>query len=129
MTDSTIPAEHLLALYDYNKSRRDAYKEKAYTILGSKCSLCGSADTLRHRFIDPCHPLAGRYQTNPVTLFRRICHEPELQNDLYLICRECRIGCRGAMQHQDGDATPGHKPLEILNQKEEPNGQYRSTCL
>jgi hypothetical protein len=122
MTVSRIPAEHLRALYDYNKARREAYKEQAYMILGAKCSLCGSTDTLRHRFVDEFDPRANQYRTNPITLFRRICIEPELRNDLYLICRECRIALSAATTRKNCNPTPGYKPLDKPSTKGEFNG-------
>ncbi len=91
MKVSRIPAEHLIALYDHYKDRRAALKEDAYKLLGGKCSLCDSSESLRHRFIDPSHPLAYRYRTNPGTFYRRICLEPELRKDIFLICRDCRL--------------------------------------
>lgn len=122
MKVSRIPAEHLVALYDHYKDRRAAYRKEAYQILGDKCSLCGSTESLRHRFNNPCDPRASQYRTNPVTLFRRICLELKLRKELYLICRECRIAHGGATSSNSGDLTPVQNPLDNPSTEGELNG-------
>jgi hypothetical protein len=123
MAVSHIPAEHLVALYDHNKNRRIEYQQEAYRILGGKCSLCGSSNILRHRFIDPLHPLANRYRTNPVTLFRRICMDLDLRNDLRLICRECRLALHRTNPKNAGDVTPNQKSLDKTTMEGKTNGR------
>jgi hypothetical protein len=86
-----IPANYRIALYDHSKKRRLAYKQEAYEILGNRCQLCGSSQSLSHRFNDINNPLKERYRTNPATLFRRICLEPTLRGELHLLCRGCRL--------------------------------------
>jgi len=96
-------AERRIALYNQRSSLQAAYREKAYGILGGKCAICGSVETLRHRFYDASHLLVARTRTNPISLFRCLFRKPELAENLYLICRECRIAHR----------TPAPKPLDI----------------
>jgi len=91
MNFSSVPVEHRIALYDHFKNRRRASQEEAYSVLGGKCSVCGSTDDLRHRFVDANNPLKSLYRTNPPTLYRRICFEPHLRAELHLLCRVCRL--------------------------------------
>jgi hypothetical protein len=111
MNQLSFPAEHRIALYDRRRDRHNAYREWAYELLGGKCHACGSTSSVRHRFIDPSHLLATRYRTNPATLLRRICREPDLRMALYLICRECRVAHRSIAPQTTNPATPGPKPL------------------
>jgi hypothetical protein len=112
-----------MALYDYYRSRREAYQKKAYRELGGQCVLCGSTDGLRHRFIDPNHGLSCRYKTNPITLYRRICNEPTVRSAVCLVCRECRVAHRSIGQPVENTTAPGNKPLEQSHLYEGMNGK------
>jgi hypothetical protein len=83
--------EDRMALYNYFKTRRLAYRAEALRALGSQCSLCGGLDDLRVRFKDRANELRDKYRSNPVTLYRRLCNEPELREQLMLLCRSCRL--------------------------------------
>src|SRR5580658_7365249 len=103
----SIPIGPRIALYDHHKNLRIACQEAAYQLLESKCHTCGSTDCLRHRFINPNHPLVNRYRTNPTTLFRRIFREPGLRAELRLLCRECRLSTRVPNSSTPNPANPG----------------------
>ena len=91
MNFSFVPINSKIALYDHYRAHRMAYRDQAYELLGGRCGICGSTNNLRHRFRDPSHPLKNSYRTNPVTLFRRLCLEPELRSVVRLLCRACRL--------------------------------------
>ena len=122
MRTSPISTTRRMALYDYYRSRREAYQKKAYKELGDQCVLCGSTDGLRHRFIDSNHPLTSRYQTNPVTLYRKICNEQEVRSAVCLVCRECRIAHHSIGQPVEDTAAAGYKLLEQSHLSEGMNG-------
>lgn len=111
-----------MALYDYYRNRREAYRKKAYEELGGQCSLCSSTVGLRHRFINPNHLLARGYQTNPATLFRKICNEPSVRSAVCLVCRECRVAHRTIALPIERETAPGNRPLEQSHPNEGING-------
>lgn len=87
--------EELRSFYLYLRSRRLDYQRKARKILGNACSRCGcphSPDSaLKLRFVAFDDPLKLKYKTNPVTLHRRLCREPDLRDRIELICPICSI--------------------------------------
>lgn len=123
MRTSPISTTRRMALYDYYRDRRNAYQKRAYQMLGGQCVLCGSTDGLRHRFTDRDHPLTSRYQTNPVTLYRKICNESSVRTAVCLLCRECRVAHRSIAQPIENTTAPGHKPLEQSHLYEGTNGK------
>lgn len=86
-----MPLEGRIALYDYRKERQSLYRAAAFHEMGDSCDRCGSDVGLRIRFCDADDPLALKYRTNPVTLHRRICTEPEIRERVHLLCRRCRL--------------------------------------
>ena len=90
-TTQALPARHRVAVYDYVKSRRLHHQEQAYKLLGERCAICGSKDALRLRFLDPDNPLSKKYAHSPTTLYRRLCNEPSLRQEVRLLCRLCRL--------------------------------------
>ena len=86
-----LPIRQRIALYDYFKVRRLAWQTAAFRKLGNQCAKCGSKEALRVRFCDAENPLFVKYRTNYVTLFRRICLEPEVRFQVRLLCRGCSL--------------------------------------
>lgn len=123
MRTSPISTTRRMALYDYYRTRREAYQKKAYQVLGGKCVLCGSTAGLRHRVIDPNSQLSSSYKTNPVTLYRKICTEPPVRTAVCLVCRECRVAHRSIAQPIVNASAPGYKPLEQSHLSEGMNGK------
>ena len=103
----TLPARHRVAVYDYVKGRRLFHQEQAYKLLGEQCSACGSSDGLRLRFLDPNNPLRAKYAHSPSTLYRRLCNEPSLRQEVRLLCRLCRLDGKPSTS-----ADQATKPLE-----------------
>lgn len=95
-----MPLEHRIAFYNQIRQTKAALKESLFAQLGNKCARCSDTENLRLRFKDRANPLARRYATNPMVLHRRLLREPELREQVQLLCRACRFN------------QPGYKPLE-----------------
>ena len=119
MTIQTIPARYRVAMCDYMKSRRYFHQEKAYSVLGGRCALCGDYEGLRLRFLDTNNPLKAKYAHSPATLHRRLCHEPNLRPELRLLCRLCRLDERRSITSSTEDTaktiTEGLHKNELLS--------------
>src|SRR5256885_15376317 len=80
----------------YSRLRRLHYRDLAYEALGAKCASCGTdaspQNEPRLAFLDKSDPLKARYRTNPSTLHRRLCREPQLRDRVTLLCHLCRLG-------------------------------------
>jgi hypothetical protein len=91
----TWAAEQRRSFYQYVKDRKRLFRDRACIILGRRCHYCGVEDSpddqLRIRFVDPNDPLKDKYQSNPGTLHRRLCFEPELHSRVILLCQLCRL--------------------------------------
>jgi hypothetical protein len=116
MTIQSLPARHRVAVYDYVKSRRLHHQEHAYELLGERCAICGSKDELRLRFLDSNHPLKMKYAHSPATLYRRLCYEPNLRQEVRLLCRLCRLeGKQPTIGHQAIKPLDDSQPYEGMN--------------
>lgn len=97
MSIMSLTPKQRLSYYKYLRQRRFQFETRAKELLGGICTICGAIDALRIQFRNVDNPLRSKYRTNPVTLYRRLCLEPTLRNELALFCNLCRLERKDAL--------------------------------
>jgi hypothetical protein len=87
----SLTPKQRLAYYKYLRQRRLKLEERAKQLLGNKCDLCAKEENLRVQFRNLANPNRMKYQKNPVTLYRRLCLEATMRDEVMLLCSLCRL--------------------------------------
>lgn len=82
--------ENRRSLYQYQKSRKERFKEQIIRLLGSRCEVC-SNEPSRIEFRDLEHPFRPKYASNKVTLYRMILDGEFNSSNVKALCPECWI--------------------------------------
>lgn len=87
---NSLTEEQRKALLKSKKQYCDTLKQMIYERLGNGCQ-CGGTDRVKLRFKDPRSPLKHAFSRHPETLHSKALRDPQLLNQLALMCAACRL--------------------------------------